>query len=85
MRPNRPHISSSIQISKSKDTKQTPHPNFGRSCLSASSFPQALPDPRRQPQPHRCNRSSPVTPYLGKPTKTRKTQKDRSVNFLQKF
>ena len=38
MRPNRPHISSSIQISKSKDTKQTEHPTFGRICLNASRF-----------------------------------------------
>ena len=38
MRPNRPHISSSIQFSKSADTKQTTHPNFGRICRRASKF-----------------------------------------------
>jgi hypothetical protein len=38
MRPNRPHIPSFIQFSKSKDTKQTTHPNFGRICRRASRF-----------------------------------------------
>ena len=38
MRPNRPHIPSIITDSKSADTKQTTHPNFGRICRLASRF-----------------------------------------------
>ena len=38
MRPNRPHIPSTIQFSKSVDTKQSDNPNFGLICRRASRY-----------------------------------------------
>ena len=43
MRPNRPHIPSFIQISKSADTKQTTHPNFGRLAVVYPDFVTSVP------------------------------------------
>ena len=43
MRPNRPHIPSVIQISKSADTKQTTHPNFGRLASVYPDFGTGVP------------------------------------------
>ncbi|WP_227751841.1 hypothetical protein, partial [Tabrizicola oligotrophica] len=38
MRPNRPHIPSFSSMSKSADTKQTTHPNFGRLAFVHPDF-----------------------------------------------
>jgi hypothetical protein len=47
MRPNRPHISSYINFSKSENTKQSKHPKFGRICHPASSYSLASPPHHR--------------------------------------
>ena len=61
MRPNRPHIPSTIQFSKSADTKQPDNPNFGLICRRASRYStnsfRRLPNLPR-PNPPRLRRAS---------------------------
>ncbi|WP_284326769.1 hypothetical protein, partial [Cypionkella aquatica] len=83
MRPNRPHISSIIQFSKSEDTKQTTHPNFGRLAFVYPEFSYerfiSRPVPSRL---HRCVCSSSVRRYLGSVAECRKRKNAKRCHFL---
>ena len=92
MRPNRPHIPSTIQFSKSADTKQPDNPNFGLICRRVSNY--SFSNLRRlspSQQPLRSVSvpqpvvSSSVKRYLGPVEKRRKRKKRILSHFLRKF
>ena len=85
MRPNRPHIPSTLYISKSADTKQTPHPYLGRSCRLASRFfarRSAPPLPIHSVPRFRVSSAS-VRRCLGPPTPARKRKNRLLSHFLR--
>ena len=71
-----------LSMSKSADTKQTAHPNFGRICRRVSRFRYerfiSLPVSVRL---HRCVCSSSVRRYLGLVAETRKRKNDICFHF----
>ena len=91
MRPNRPHIPSTIQFSKSKDTTHQTAPTSGPSATVYPVIPSAasaaylrFPDPHRSVSvaPHVV--SSSVSRYLGPQQKTRKRKKQRLSYYFRK-
>ena len=84
LRPNRPHIPSTIQFSKSADTKPTERPYLGRTCRLASRISNAA----SLPLPYRRSASKlPVVSVmrcLGPHGKTRKRKiAGRHINFAR--
>ena len=85
MRPNRPHIPSTYTTSKSADTKQTTHPNFGRICRRASRFSVRRSDSPLpiQPVPRSRVSSASVRRCLGPPATARKRENRILSHFLR--
>ena len=83
MRPNRPHIPSTIQFSKSADTKQPDNPNFGLICRRVSNY--SVGNFRRLPPSQRRTASSaPRRLVFGEPVSRATTQNPQEERFIAK-